>query len=485
MKTRYQLYIHGLLLTAFLGITACKKLIDVKAPINSLNVINVYTNDGTAAAVLTGVYTNLSKADGGLGLGGMFLFPALSADELTLFDSNKSPYQFFYTNKLQATTGSSDWNFFYPLIYDSNAAIEGLNGSSTLNPIVKQQLLGEAYFVRAFCYFQLVNQYGGVPLAVSTDYKVNSSLVRAPQTDVWKQIVDDLHLAQNLLNSNFLKSDALTAYPLSSAERVRPTKWAATALLARSYLYTRNWTGADSAATAVINNTAMFSLGTFTGATRVFARNSGETIWALQPVGTGPTINTGEGLVFSLPITGPNTSGTYPVYLSNTVFNAFEPGDLRKTNWVASVTVGTTTYNYPNKYLAGRLNTASSEYAIQFRLAEQYLIRAEAEAHESKTSNAVADLNLIRSRAGLSGYAGGTDLASLQTAILHERQVELFTEGGYRWFDLKRTGTIDVVMGAGGVCTAKGGTWSTNWQYYPLPSTELIANPKLTQNPGY
>jgi hypothetical protein len=64
--------------------------------------------------------------------------------------------------------------------------------------------------------------------------------------------------------------------------------------------------------------------------------------------------------------------------------------------------------------------------------------------------------------------------------------VELFTEGGHRWFDLKRTGAIDAVMGApGNVCQQKGGHWDTNWQLYPIPLTELQAEPALVQNKGY
>jgi hypothetical protein len=473
------------------SISSCKKFVEVPAPINSLNSANVYSNDATAAAVLTGVYTSMSTADGVWnGVGSLYFYPALSADELTLYDFNNQTYQPFYVNKLLAgsTSGVVYWSSYYLVIYYINAAIEGLSGSASLTPAVKQQLLGEAYFVRAWCYFHLVNFYGDVPLALSSDYKVNNSLARAPQAEVWQQIIGDLQVAQSLLSSDFLDGTLLK----TTAERVRPTKWAATALLARSYLYTKNWAGADSAATAVIGNSSQFSLGTLSGSsTRAFAKNSTETIWALQAVGSGTRTNTGEGLVFNLPATGtvigPNTSGSYPVYLSNAVLNAFEPGDQRRTDWVDSVTVGITTYYFPYKYQAGSLNTTVIEYAIQLRLAEQYLIRAEAEANEGgKTSNAVTDLNAIRTRAGLGDYAGATDQASLQAAILHERQVELFTEGAHRWFDLKRTGIIDAVMGEpGNACQAKGGTWDPNWQWYPVPAGDLQADPNLTPNPGY
>ncbi len=100
--------------------------------------------------------------------------------------------------------------------------------------------------------------------------------------------------------------------------------------------------------------------------------------------------------------------------------------------------------------------------------------------------NAVDDLDAIRSRAGLPAYTGPADKASLLAAILHERQVELFSEWGHRWFDLRRTGNLDAVMGgAGGVCAAKGGTWKSTAALLPLPLSEILSNPNLTQNPGY
>ena len=112
------------------------------------------------------------------------------------------------------------------------------------------------------------------------------------------------------------------------------------------------------------------------------------------------------------------------------------------------------------------------------RLADIYLIRAEAAARLGNTAEALDDLNLVRARAGL-----GASTASVQddvvNAILHERQVELFTEWGNRWFDLKRTGTVDAVM-----APLKPG-WQPTAALYPVPQTQLNVNGALKQNPGY
>jgi hypothetical protein len=128
------------------------------------------------------------------------------------------------------------------------------------------------------------------------------------------------------------------------------------------------------------------------------------------------------------------------------------------------------------------LNLPVTEYTTVLRLGEQYLIRAEARAHLNKISEGLRDLNVIRQRAGLSD-AMASDKNSLLNLVQHERQVELFTEWGHRWLDLRRTGKIDEVMG--NYASQKGTSWSSNWALYPIPLYDITQNPNLTQNAGY
>ncbi|MBS1500588.1 MAG: RagB/SusD family nutrient uptake outer membrane protein [Bacteroidetes bacterium] len=388
-----------------------------------------------------------------------------------------------YLNKLTAGVSANtlsyvnNWTDFYSKLYVVNLALERLTNSKTLTPAVKQQLMGEAKFLRAFFYFYLTNLYGDVPLTTSSDYTVNAVLARSSQTLIYQQIVADLISAQSLLSNGYVAADGQT----NTTERVRPNKWAATALLARAYLSTGDWADAIKQATAIINNSAEYSL---VPLNNVFLKNSNEAIWQWQPVTAGQ--NTWDALVFVLPASGPSTGssiGNHPVYVSAQLENSFEAGDQRKTNWLDSVTVGGTTYYYPYKYKSATLNAPVTEYTMVLRLGEQYLIRAEAEAENNDSGDAVTDLNMIRTRAGLPNYAGPTDKASLLAAILHERQVELFTEWGSRWLDLKRTGNINAVMTA--VAPTKGTTWNPDWALYPLPLYDIVQDPKLTQNPGY
>jgi len=408
----------------------------------------------------------------------MSLLPGMSADEFTLYGGSTDLAQIgYYQDDLNETNIADQnfWDFIYPDIYIANAAIEGLTNNKALTPQVDQQLLGEAKFMRAFYYFYLVNLYGDVPLVTGTDYKANLLLPRAAQAAVYQQIVADLKDAQSLLSDQYLDATLLTPTPA----RVRPTKWAATAMLARTYLYLKDWPDAEAEASLIISNNSTYSLSPLNS---VFLENSSEAIWQLQPVIFGE--NTVEGSTFILPPSGPNYANT--VYLSPSLLNSFEPGDQRYKNWVSSVTdtLGNVpvTYYFPFKYKINAINVPVTEYSMVLRLAEQYLIRAEARAEQGNIPGASADLNVIRSRAGLPNTTAASESALL-TAVLHERQVELFSEWGHRWLDLKRTGQVDAVMTI--VAPEKGGAWKTTKQLYPLPLNDLLHDPSLIQNPGY
>ncbi len=252
-------------------------------------------------------------------------------------------------------------------------------------------------------------------------------------------------------------------------------------MLARAYLYTQKWDSADAEASLVINQSNLYNLDSLNG---VFLANSTEAIWQLQPV--APNLNTWEGSDFIL-VSPPD--GNNPVYLSDNLLNSFEAGDARFTNWVGNFTDTSGTYYFPYKYKV-KTNASLIEYMMVLRLAELYLIRSEARAMEGNvlgSNGAIGDLDIIRTRAWLANYSGSTDNNSVLSAILHERQVELFTEWGHRWLDLKRTSSVDSVMGR--VYPMKinqpGAAWNSNWQLFPIPLGDLLTDPNLVQNPGY
>jgi len=480
MRTfQYVLYAFYL----FMGITVagCKKFLDVGAPTTTLAENNVYVDNTTAANVLTGIYIGLSNQTIELPIAGE-IYLGLASDELSLYEGVTGDYRIYYQNNLTVTGNDIPfWRSGYNTIFIINSAIDGLNASLTLTPSVKTQLLGEAYFLRAFSYFYLTNYFGKVPLVLTTDYKINNQLARASTDSVYAQIIADLTQAAELLSNHYLNGDILT----TSTERIRPCKAVATALLARVYLYTKQYDKAAAAATLLIDN----SIYQLEDPGKAFLKGSREAIWQLQPTNLG--YNTVDGRIFSLPSTGPSSG--YPFYLSPLLLDSFYAGDLRRKDWVDSVVQAGATYYYPGKYKKGGIYDATvtssaqqTEYQMVIRLAEMYLIRSEGRllGSSSDVSGALADLNAIRHRAGLGDYAGPLDKVSIERELLRQRQVEFFTEWSSRWLDLKRTGAIDGVMRV--ATPLKGGSsWKSYQQLLPVPLSDIQYNHHLSQNSGY
>jgi hypothetical protein len=298
----------------------------------------------------------------------------------------------------------------------------------------------------------------------TTDYRTSAVASRIPTAKVYEHIITDLKDAQNLLAED---------YSFSDGERTRPNKWTAIALLARAYLYVQDWNNAETHSTILIENHAYRLVPDLNA---VFLRNSDEAIFQLKSTYVPGGVNTFDAEAF-IPSGIPTT-----VALTSQFVGAFEPGDKRSGEWVNSITVNDITYYFPHKYKvkAGSSSPPITEYLMLFRLAEQYLIRAEARTHQDNNAGALADLNDIRSRAGLTSLISSTK-GDLLLTIEQERRVEFFAEFGHRWLDLKRTNRADIVLGA-----IKALNWQPTDALFPIPLTELQRNANLNpQNPGY
>lgn len=487
MKTTMKLFINIyvlLLITLVTFCAGCKKWIDVAPPVTSLTQASTFTTDATAIAAVTGLYAKMMAAGFNPGVmpASLPFYTGISSDELSYESVFPIPENIaFYQNALfvnpTVTYGSEFWTNSYNLIFICNQAIEGLNAANSLTPAVKQQLIGEAKFMRAYFFFYIVNLYGDCPLTLGTDYKTNNSLARSSRNLIYEQIITDLIDAQGLLSSTYLNG-GLKPYS-STPDRVRPSKWAAAALLARVYLYQKDFIDAEKQSTMLINNTGLFSLSSLSNAFQRSSLGNNETIWEMQPVNTG--WNTEEARGFIMTSDGPGFQPNFGAIISPNLLNGFESGDNRKTTWIGNITASGKIYYFPYKYKSVTANAPVTEFSVVLRLGEQYLIRAEARAQQNNLSGAQSDLNTIRTRAGLPTTTAASQ-ADLIMAILHEREVELFAEG-HRWLDLKRTGNVDAAMI--NAMPQKGSTWNTNQQWYPLPYSDLQNNPNLKQNLGY
>ncbi len=446
---------------------SCERFVETSAPKTESATATVYSDEVGATSVIRGIYHEMVL--GGYASGqaqAISCIAGMSADEFVCYNPlyNEFANNFIAPGSL---TNSVFWTSAYKTIYASNAALEGVSASTGINTAAKNQLIGEAKFLRAFSHFYLTSLYGDVPLVMTTDYRVNASLSRTGRDAILAQVIADLKDAAKLLSQDF---------QFTGSERVRVTSWAAQAMLARVYLFTGDWTNAEAAANGVIANTGLFKISP--DLTTVFLKNSTEAIWQLMPV--TPNQNTNEGIVFvpSSPTSLPQT-----VALTASLISSFETNDKRKTNWTGNQVVAGTTIYYPFKYKVSKPNLPLTEYSMVLRLPEQYLIRAEARAKQNRFTEAMADLDVIRLRAGLPSIQtkiAVPNVNNLLAAVEQERKVELFSEWGHRWFDLKRWNRADAVL-----LPLKPG-WTSAAALYPIPPSELANNPNLgPQNPGY
>ena len=462
---KIKLFTVLLFLLSGMSLSSCKKYVDAGTPVNLLTPDKVFTDSlATLGAVLAlysnpninGLASNSTVSQASL-IFDLNLFGSMSADDAYLY--NNASFDQYRTNTLSADNFTlSIYSLPYTAVNIANKAIEGISGSS-FSTAYKNQLIGECEFWRAYAYFNLVNCFGDVPLVTTTNVTANATLPRAPVASVYKQMIADLSDAKNRVS---------VAYP--SAEKARVNQATVFALLSRVYLYQQKWDSAEYYATQIIGS------GTYSlepNLNNVFIKTSKETIWqVISNVAAGINGVTKMGVSF-LPGT------TVPIFvLYDTLARTFETGDGRKTNWTQSMAYNGSTFYYPYKYKI-RINTVSgNEYNVMFRLAEQYLIRSEARAMQNNISGAQDDLNIVRNRAGLANTTASTQ-ADLLTALEHERWVELFTEMSDRWFNLKRTGRIDAVL------SLIKPQWKPFQALYPIPTSEITANPNLTKNPGY
>ena len=454
---------------------SCEDFVEIDPPRTEIIANEVFSTDEGAEAAVNGMYgsfigiLNQTFFDGAAEL-----FTGLLADELTSF-SSLPRFNQFCENEVLPEEGlilfDVFWSQPYQYLYRANEVIEALSNETRLTPSLKDQLLGEVLFIRALVHFHLTNLFGQVPYVKSTNVFESTIASRDPVSEVYENIVDDLLEAKDLMSEDFSVNER--------GERLRPNRFAATALLARVYLYLEEWSNAVNQATEVIDNPRIVLEDSLSN---VFLAESREVIWQLNTLGT--TNSTGLGNAFILSLFPPGFSSRFTqVSLSDELTNSFETGDVRLDKWVGEFINGSESWNYAFKYQNDVFEQRRGvEYSVIFRLSEVYLIRAEANVQQGNLNEAITDLDMIRNRAQLpliQNTNPNISQSALLNAIYQERKVELFCEG-HRWYDLKRTGRADEVLQP-----IKTG-WQPTDVLLPIPESELRTNPNLgPQNDGY
>ena len=455
-----KLFIKTTIIALLLGGGACKKLIEIPGnPPTEISGKQQFADSATVMTAMAGVYSYTSS---GVGFtyndAYLTLATGLSSDELSSTNVSDAAFQEFYGYGLTAnnTNVATLWSAPYTGVYPVNAILEGIAGNPAISETLRTELTGELKVVRALYYFNLVNLFNAVPLVTSSDYAANTRIPRTSADSIYAQVLKDLTEAEQALTAD---------YP--SPGRARPNLYAAKFLEAKMHLYRQEWQAAYDAAGVVIGS-GVYSLET--DLNNVFLDGSNEAVWQLPATGLYGSVS--EAIRF-VPY-----SGSVPTYLvTPSLLGAFETGDQRLQNWIGTSVSGGQTYYFPYKYKHPSPDGNNEDYMV-FRLGELYLIRAEAAAQLGNTAGALSDLDQVRNRAGLSGSTAAAQ-GDILAAIRHERQVELFTEWGNRWYDLKRTAT------AGTVLKAEKMGWKDTDTLYPVPNSQRQLDNLLTQNPGY
>lgn len=389
----------------------------------------------------------------------------LAADNLTHpVDATNTDYGEIDNNAILPENGAVEglWAAMYDGINVANNVIAKVPGMSDMTPAEKNEAMGELYFLRALNHFNLVNFFGAVPVKTGPTVGVGKlDAGRDSVSDVFNQIIEDLTFAEKNLSP-------------SASLKVRASKYAATALLARVYLYKGEYDSAWIKADDVIANGGYTLLNNFSD---IFSGDgSKETIFEID----FSDVSRNRIAEYNLPKV---LNGRREVAPSASILTAFEPMDKRfKTtiiDTIWNITPTDTTFITGNQY-ANKYNDLNkgADNVIVLRLAEMYLIRAEAEAHKTtpNTTAVASDIDVIRNRAGLLPTTA-IAVEDLLLAIEKERRVEFAFEG-QRWFDLVRTGRATAVL---------PDVTNLNKTLFPIPLSETQTNnsPEMIQNPGY
>ncbi len=488
----------------------CSDSLDITDP-NRLVPDSFWRNDIDAEAGLTAVYSSLPviPAFGRIGVALMLIhrsdevdpFPQINVNDAGIFGATPD------FPRLQ-----EPWGELYKQISAANQVLNNVPDIE-MDPVRKNEILGESLFLRSHAYFYLVNQWGNIPLHLEEieDEVEEIFIGNSTPEQVYDRMIADLQVAQSSLPETWPESEV-----------GRATWGAATALLGKCYLYTQQWEQAAAEFRKIIDSGLYDLTADYTDNFREETTNNIESLFEVQYDGnvTGGWGGTGgnvwRGQAWEADIAPRAFSSQQSVTVNQFVLDLFmaqqtldgEEDPRAKATMVWDYP-GAMMYQVPfreafsgvdleriwvRKYLNFENETAlapgnwagdTNNWRL-IRLADVLLMYAEA-VNESQgpTSEAFEAINRVRTRANMPAYAG-MDQETLRQAIRDERVRELAIEG-YRWWDLRRWGiAAERFQNNPELRENSGGVFVTGkHEYLPLPRQDVDSNPNLTQNPGY
>ncbi len=445
MKRTYGILLFSLLLS-------CKPVLEPK-PIDILSddiALNDAEDVPTAEIGLYGAFRGMAA-------------PTVIAGDLTadmaVNNGTFTQYIELGTKQIRASNANVEslWGNVYNTVYSSNIILERLPAISGVPARQKTRTLAVARFLRGYAYFIAAHTFGDVPFVTSTNLAANRNIAKSAKATVLDSVLADYQSA--LIN---IVDSSVDGYANKSVVR---------AAMARFHLYQKNWAQAEQFATQVIDSKKYRLESQFRGV--VEKDFSDESIFEMgYSISDDPgTSSTSLNNIFV---------GRREAIPSNQLLAQLlstEAGERRATLTFNSAQQ----QGDDNGLSVAKYGTADADNnnITLFRLAEMYLIRAEARVQQAKLTDAAEDINVLRRRAK-APTVNATNQADMLLVIERERLYELAFEG-HRWYDLVRTGRAKAVM------SAFSPNWKDAYERWPVPQTEIQRNPALAgaQNPGY
>lgn len=449
MKNR--LIILTMISTLFLG--SCEELLEPQ-PV-ALLIDNLALNEAKdVPSVRVGLYASFRSIASPKVLAGDF-----TADML-IHNGTFSQYREMSNKEITPSnaTVAALWGNIYGTVYVANFILEKLPDLSGVEKSIREQVLAEAHLLRGYAYFVGITSFGKMPLVTTTDITINKNIARSGIEEVKKLILDDYNYALNYL-------------PETSINAAFASKDAARAAFARFYLYSGQWDKAELYADAVIKGENYRLEDDFLKV--VFTDFTSE---AILEVGYSAADDPGTSS------TGLNNLflGRREIIPSNEAIFTLSSDESGDRFYCISFSFDNLN-GTDNGWSVAKYGTADEDNnnIIVFRLAEMYLIRAEARVEQNNLIGAEEDINVLRTRAQAPAVTAISQ-AQMREVIEKERLYELAYEG-HRWYDLIRTGRAPVIM------PAFSANWKDYYNVWPVPQREMQINPGLVgdQNPGY
>lgn len=453
----------------FVSLASCQAVLEPK-PVDLLVDELVLNEPNDVQPVRIGMYSALRGTAAPTIIAGDF-----TADYIQ-FNGTFTDYRELGNKQITAANGAVGllWQSLYRTIYVANFMLESLPKVTGVTEATRKQVLAEARFMRGWANFIGTYTYGDIPQVTTTNQAANRNIGRTSRATILASVLEDYQAALADLPAVAAGSTNVT----TNATYVN--KVTCRAALARFYLYQKNWAQAEQFASQVISSSVYSLVPNYSDV--VLRDFTAESILEV-----GYSLSDDPGTSTNLFPNGLSLNnllvGRREVIPSNQLIvqlTSTEAGTRRQT---ISFDVQNLRGS-DNGWTVRKYGTASEDNnnIVLMRLAEMYLIRAEARAQQGKltgANGAVADLNVLRTRANAPAVTVSAQADVLQ-AVERERVYELAFEG-HRWYDLVRTGRAQAVM------SAFSPNWNSRYELWPIPQAEIQQNPALAgkQNPGY